>query len=157
MDVVDQAQLLDAIEAAVASDGRWVIANHNLHSLYLYHHDRHLRSFYERADLVHADGMSIVLLARLLGLPLRRGHRLGCMDWIDASMRRAAARGWRVLLLGSSTEVGERAAAMLRSRFPGLEVQHRHGYFDPHRAGPQNRRVVRQICRWRPHLLMVGM
>lgn len=157
VDAVDQLGLLDVIEAAIAGDRRWLIANHNLHSLYLYHHDRHMRSFYERADLIHADGMSIVLLARLLGLPMQRGHRLGCMDWIDASMKRAAARGWRVFLLGSSPEVGARAATLLRSKFPGLEVRHRHGYFDPEPAGEENRRVVRQICCWRPHLLFVGM
>jgi N-acetylglucosaminyldiphosphoundecaprenol N-acetyl-beta-D-mannosaminyltransferase len=42
----------------VVSQGKQiVIANHNLHSVYLYHTDAEMRAFYKQAEIVHIDGM----------------------------------------------------------------------------------------------------
>ncbi|TCJ15260.1 glycosyltransferase [Rubrobacter taiwanensis] len=144
-------------EIAAERDAKWVIGNHNLHSLYIYHHDATMRRFYERADYVHIDGMPLVWMGRLLGHPLTRDHRHTSIDWLPPLLERCAARGLRVFFLGSKPGVDRRAAEHFREHIPGLQLRTHHGYFDATPGGPENERVVRQINAFRPHALMVGM
>lgn len=149
--------LMGGIVEAVENDRRRIIANHNLHSVYLYHQDASLRSFYGRADLVHIDGMSLIWCARLLGSALSSRHRLTPLDWIRPLSAEAARRGWRMFYLGSRPGVAEKGAAILRREFPGLQLDAAHGYFDRRPESAENRAVVEAINRRRPHLLLVGM
>jgi hypothetical protein len=76
-------ELVDAVAQAITSSGRCIIANHNLHSLYMWLHEPRMREFYCLADYTHIDGMSLVLLGRLLGMPLKREHRTGSREPSD--------------------------------------------------------------------------
>ena len=145
------------IAEAVKHDERWIIANHNLHSLCIYHKDPKMRTFYDRADYIHVDGMSLILLGRLLGLPLRREHRVTYVDWTDHLMAVAAQQGWRIFYLGGKPGVVERGASILRQRFPGLQLATAHGYFDVHPSSSENRAVLDAIAAYQPHVLMLGM
>ena len=149
---------LNAHVAAIVQAGeRRILASHNLHSLYLLRNDKKLQTFYERADYVRIDGMAIVLLGRLLGLPLRREHRVTYVDWLPEFMTEAVKQRWRVFYLGSKPGVVERGASVLRARYPGLELSTAHGYFDTSRTSPDSERVIQDINAFRPHVLMVGM
>jgi N-acetylglucosaminyldiphosphoundecaprenol N-acetyl-beta-D-mannosaminyltransferase len=149
--------LKEAIVEAITERRGSIIANHNLHSLYLYHHDDAVRAFYDRAAVVHIDGMSLVVVGQLLGLPLRRAQRLTPLDWIRPLLAEAARRRWRVFYLGGKPGVAERAAALLRNEFPGLAFETAHGYFDARRASAENRAVVETINGFGADLLLVGM
>ena len=146
-----------AVVEGVRSGQRRIIANHNLHSIYLHQRDEKFRAFYARAYLVHVDGMSLILAGRLLGLPLGREHRVTYVDWIDPLLATAAAERWRVLFLGSDVQVGFRGSAALRQRHPGLVLETLPGFFDATRDGEENRAVLRRIHAFGPQLLMVGM
>jgi N-acetylglucosaminyldiphosphoundecaprenol N-acetyl-beta-D-mannosaminyltransferase len=149
--------LTAAVVEGVRSGQRRIIANHNLHSIYLHQRDEQFRAFYARAHLVHVDGMSLILAGRLLELPLRREHRVTYVDWIDPLLATAAAERWRVLFLGSEEQVGFRGSAALRQRHPGLVLETLPGFFDATRDGEENRAVLRRIHAFGPQLLMVGM
>ena len=146
-----------AVEEAVQNRKPRIIANHNLHSVYLYHHDAAVRAFYARAELVHIDGMSLILLGRLLGLPLRRKNRLTPLDWIRPLCAEAARRRWRIFYLGSRPGVAAKGADILREEFPGLLIETVQGHFDMRPDGGANRAVVETINRFQPNLLLVGM
>jgi N-acetylglucosaminyldiphosphoundecaprenol N-acetyl-beta-D-mannosaminyltransferase len=150
-------RLIDTVAEAVKKDRRWIIANHNLHSVYLHHHDAAVRAFYGRADIVHIDGMSLVLFGKLLGLRLSRENRLTPLDWARPLMAEAARRGWRIFYLGSAPGIAARGADILRREFPGLLLDVADGYFDAREDGAENQNVVAGINRYRPHLLLVGM
>lgn len=98
------------VTEAIESGRRVIVANHNLHSIYLYHHDSKMRAFYAAADHIHVDGMAVVALARLLGIALRREHRVTFVDWMGPLASVAADHGWRVFYLGSRPGVAERGA-----------------------------------------------
>lgn len=149
--------LTDAVGAGVRAGEPRIIANHNLHSIYLHQRDEKLRAFYQMASLVHVDGMSIIAAGRLLGLPLRRVHRVTYVDWTAPLLETAAHRGWRVMCLGERSDVARRGAAELRRRHPGLVFEAVPGFFDPTPAGDENRAVLRRIHAFAPHVLMVGM
>jgi N-acetylglucosaminyldiphosphoundecaprenol N-acetyl-beta-D-mannosaminyltransferase len=145
------------IAKAVEHGQRWIIANHNLHSIYIYHHDLKMRDFYAKANYTHVDGMAIVLLGRLLGLPLNREHRVTYADWTTPLIAEAAERGWRVFYLGSKPGVAEQAAKILQEKFPSLQITTAHGYFDACPDSQENQAVLEAINAYQPHVLMVGM
>ncbi len=157
VDAVTHGDLHDVMAQVVANNQRLLIANHNLHSIYLLHHDPHFRGMYERAECIYVDGMPIIFLAQALGLPLKREHRTTFLDAFEDLVAEVARRDWRLFYLGSKPGVADRGAELLRQRFPGLQIATQHGYFDARPGSAENRSVVEAINAFRPHLLMVGM
>lgn len=153
VDALSIEDLNNCISAAVLGDYQWIIANHNLRSLYLYHRDPRMRAFFARAHVIHIDGMSLVYWARLLGYPVRKEHRVTYVDWVHPLMARAEAEGWRVFYLGGRPGVAARAAERLKERYPRLMIRTHHGYF----GLEENEAVLEEIAAFRTHVLMVGM
>ena len=60
------------VEQGIREHQKWIIASHNLHSVYLLHRHPKLREFYSHAHWTHVDGMPLVALGRLYGYPLQR-------------------------------------------------------------------------------------
>lgn len=145
------------IKEAIRFNTKWIIANHNLHSLYLYYHDPVMRKFFAQADYVHIDGMALVLMGRLLGLPFKRKQRVTYADWIWALAADAAKHNWRIFYLGSKPGIAAHGAAILQQKFPGLEIQTTHGYFNAQHDSAENRQVLAAINAYQPNILMVGM
>jgi N-acetylglucosaminyldiphosphoundecaprenol N-acetyl-beta-D-mannosaminyltransferase len=148
-------ELNQLIKRAIENGKKTIIANHNLHSVYIFHHEAKMRSFYDRADYVHIDGMPLVFWARLLGIKLKLNNRITYVDWIKPLLAEAAENEWRVFYLGSRLGVTEKALQKIKGEFPGLRLQCHHGYFD--RQGTPNRDVLAMIKEFQPHILMVGM
>jgi N-acetylglucosaminyldiphosphoundecaprenol N-acetyl-beta-D-mannosaminyltransferase len=157
VNALSMPQLNALIAEAINFNKRWIIAHHNLHSIYVYHHDSKMQAFYAKADYAHVDGMALVLLGRFLGLPLKREHRVTYADWIVPLMAEAASQGWRVFYLGSKPGVAEQGAKSFKERFPNLQIATADGYFDASLDSPENRDRVNKINAYQPHILMVGM
>ena len=153
VDPITIAELHKCIAKAIARGERWIIAHHNLRSVYLYHRDPKMRAFFTKAQVIHIDGMPLVYWARVLGYPVTKQHRVTYVDWVHPLMATAAAEGWRVFYLGGKPGVAARAAEKLRQQYPGLVLETRHGYFTPE----ENDAVLEEITRFQPHVLMVGM
>jgi N-acetylglucosaminyldiphosphoundecaprenol N-acetyl-beta-D-mannosaminyltransferase len=150
---LSRAELLERVAELVRSGRGGIVAHHNLHSAALSRRDPRVRAFYRDADVAHVDGMSLVYAAKLLGLPLRREHRVTYVDLIGPLVALAARERWRVFCLAGRPGVAERAAARLREAHPGLEIETAHGWFEPEVA----EQVVAKIRAFRPQLLFVGM
>ena len=150
-------QLNAIVEGAIARKDRMILANHNLHSVYLYHADSKMRAFYSSAGHIHIDGMPIVLLGRLRGLPLREEHRVTLADWIYPLAQLAAENNWRIFYLGSRPGVAEQGAEILRRLNPGLQIRSAHGYFDPSPDSVEDQAVMAAIQEYQPNLLFLGM
>lgn len=155
LDAITELELYEIMTEVIEAGRRCVIAHHNLHSVYLYHHDAKMRTFYERADYVYADGVPLVYLGRLVGHPLRLEHRSTCWDYIYTLMSLAAWRGWRVFYLGSKPGVPDLGADILRKNAPGLQIATAHGYFSAETE--ENQKVLETINAFQPDILMVGM
>jgi N-acetylglucosaminyldiphosphoundecaprenol N-acetyl-beta-D-mannosaminyltransferase len=149
--------LMTLVAAAIEQQEKCVIANHNMHSVYLFHREKELRDFYSGVQWTHIDGMPIVALARLYGHRVRRDQRVTYIDWTGPLMAGAAENGWRVFYLGSSPGVAEEGAKRLRQTYPELQIQTIHGYFDTNLQSQENDRVLNAIEAYKPHILMVGM
>lgn len=155
VNAITEPELYEVMAETVEADQRCVIAHHNLHSVYLYHHDAKMRTFYERADYVYMDGVPLVYLGKLFGHPLRLEHRSTCWDYVYDLMSQAARRGWRVFWLGSKPGVAELGAEILRKKVPGLHIATAHGYFSMDTE--ENQEVLEAINAFQPNILVVGM
>src|ERR1700693_2396914 len=145
------------VTTAIGHDSRYVLGNHNAHSIYLCGREPQMQEFYSMADFVTIDGMSIILLGRLVGLPLKRRDRAAHLDFMPLLLAEAKREGWRIYYLGSRPGVSERGAAMLREQHPGLQIRTHHGYFNSEKSNIENREVLIDIDAYKPQILLVGM
>jgi N-acetylglucosaminyldiphosphoundecaprenol N-acetyl-beta-D-mannosaminyltransferase len=134
-------ELLRHIQGAVLERRRMVVAGHNLHSVYLWHHHRDIREFYARAGAVIIDGMPLLALLRFwpterrwaawaprdapLDVPPRTRatvvdpsmwtteHRLGSTDWVAGLTELSGLS--RVTALGGTSEAAAAAQAYFES------------------------------------------
>jgi N-acetylglucosaminyldiphosphoundecaprenol N-acetyl-beta-D-mannosaminyltransferase len=155
VDALTVSGLFEVSAAAVAGRRQLVIANHNMHSLYLHRRSPGMRRFFDQADYVHADGMWIVHLARLFKQPLRHEHRITSLDWLDPFLRMAERSSWRVFFLGGTASVASRFEQYIRSNYASLSSGHHDGYFDMHPDSTDNKQILAEIDAFSPHILIV--
>jgi N-acetylglucosaminyldiphosphoundecaprenol N-acetyl-beta-D-mannosaminyltransferase len=149
-------QVLARIASSIDAGERVIMGNHNLHSIFLFATNATMQEFCRKSRWIYIDGMPIVFIGRLLGHPLRREHRVTFIDW-QPLFAEAHRRGWRVFYLGSKAGVAQNGAEILRQKFPSLEIDFCHGYFDETTGSTDNEEVISKINRFRPQLLLVGM
>jgi N-acetylglucosaminyldiphosphoundecaprenol N-acetyl-beta-D-mannosaminyltransferase len=157
VDALSIPELNSLIGKSIEQKQKWIIANHNLHSLYLYHNDPEMQGFYAKAEYTHIDSMPLVFVGKLLGFPLKREQRVTYADWVWPLMGEAASKGWRVFYLGSKPGVAEQGANILRQKYPGLQIACAHGYIDMDKDSQDNLATLAAINAYQPHILMVGM
>lgn len=110
-----------------APDGPVVIANLNLHGLYLALTEPGFAAFCRGADYVVVDGWPIWLWARLrLGSRVNRRHRVGSSDWVGKIIE--ADRAMRVVAVAGRPESARLATRAVRGRCHALDWVGFDGY-----------------------------
>lgn len=104
-----------------------------------------------QADLALADGVGLVWAAWILGR--RLAARLTGVDMMDSLASLAAAKGYRVFLLGAAPGVAEGAAQALVHQHPGLIIA---GWHAGSPREEEEEEIVARIRTARPHLLFVA-
>jgi len=155
VDALRRRDLIDLVKQAIASKDRLLILNHNLHSLYLYETDPEFAEIYSKASWIYIDGIPVVWLGRLAGLPVTATHRITFLDSFGEMLTEASHSGWRVFYLGSSEGVLNEGLALLRERYPNLTIGGRHGFF--RKLGPESDLVITEINDFKADILFVGM
>jgi N-acetylglucosaminyldiphosphoundecaprenol N-acetyl-beta-D-mannosaminyltransferase len=114
--------------------------------------DPALRQACENADLLVADGMSVVWATRLLGCPVP--ERVAGVDLMVRLLEAGARQALRVFFLGARPDIVARLVEICGERHPGLVVAGwRDGYF----AEADHEAVIAEIREARPDILFVGM
>jgi N-acetylglucosaminyldiphosphoundecaprenol N-acetyl-beta-D-mannosaminyltransferase len=78
------------------------------------------REIYSKAFLAIPDGMSIVWAAKFLKTPVR--EKVSGSNLFEKLCEIGASKPLRIFFLGGRPHAAERAAHMLESRYPGLEI-----------------------------------
>jgi N-acetylglucosaminyldiphosphoundecaprenol N-acetyl-beta-D-mannosaminyltransferase len=113
-----------------------------------------------RADLVTADGMPVVWLAKLLGTPL--DERVTGADLVPALAAAMARSGESLFFLGGRGDIGQQAADKLQRQYPGLQVA---GVYSPfvHTEGEaalaaagDDEEILARINQAAPDVLLIG-
>ncbi len=114
MDLVRPEEVFHFVAGKIAARESAVVANHNLHSLYLIRKDEKIAEFFRTSDLIEVDSVPLIFWARIVGRASRRFHRCTYLDWRDAFWERSIQENWKVFFVG-----GARASARRRPRVSG--------------------------------------
>lgn len=151
---VDNVTLEEAaarVEMLIASNQPHLIATPNPEMIVAAQKDAELRNILNNASLRVPDGISMIVVARILGTPLQ--ERVSGIDLMLKLAEVSAVKGYKVFLAGSAPGVADEAARRLKKRFPGLQVVGTyHGYF-----GGDDSALLKLILDAGPDLLFVGL
>jgi N-acetylglucosaminyldiphosphoundecaprenol N-acetyl-beta-D-mannosaminyltransferase len=118
--------------------------------------DRRFRTVLQQAEIVVADGMSIVAASRLLGRPLP--ERIAGVDLVVELCREAAYTQLSVYFLGGRPCAAKKAADNLRARFALLNVAGTDcPPFGFENDPAESAAVARRISEAAPDILFVGL
>jgi N-acetylglucosaminyldiphosphoundecaprenol N-acetyl-beta-D-mannosaminyltransferase len=104
----------------------------------------------QEAELVIPDGIGVVWALRRQGI---RVQRVPGIELAEALISTAAARGWRLALVGGKPEVNWAAIQHWQARFSSLAIWGHHGYFSP--AEEEN--LLPALQAFQPQLVWVGL
>jgi N-acetylglucosaminyldiphosphoundecaprenol N-acetyl-beta-D-mannosaminyltransferase len=155
MDALTFAEALDEIAALVAAGRGGSVLTPNVDHIVTAESHAGLREAYRRASLSLVDGMPVLWAARLLGTPLP--EKVSGSDLVMPLMRRAAAEGWRVYLVGGAPGVAAEAAEKLRRQCGVNVVGHDAPMVRADGSSQDEASLVRRIERARPHLVLVAL
>ena len=126
---LDEDEAISFIDRLVGEGGPHYAAVVNAAKIVATNEDAALKRALLEADLVTADGMSIVWASRVLGQPLKQ--RVTGIDLFERLVERAAAQGWSVYFLGAREESVSKVAERFMKSHPTLRIAGwRNGYFD---------------------------
>jgi N-acetylglucosaminyldiphosphoundecaprenol N-acetyl-beta-D-mannosaminyltransferase len=152
MDAMDLDQAVARCMHAVAYGPAIEVGVLNAAKLVLMRSNRALSDAVSSADLLLADGQSVVWASRFLGHPLP--GRVAGIDLFTGLLAAAERDGRSVYLLGAKPEVLARTVAEIRSRHPRLRIAgSRDGYF----AADEAPAVAEAIRATGADLLFLGM
>jgi len=117
-DPVTLAGAVDRIEAMIDGGGSHYVVTPNVDFLVQVRRDPELHQILVQADLILCDGKPLVWASRLLGNVLPA--RVAGSDLVPELLARAAARNWKIFLLGGAPGVGAEAARRLAAAYPSL-------------------------------------
>ncbi|KPJ61507.1 MAG: hypothetical protein AMJ46_01550 [Latescibacteria bacterium DG_63] len=148
---------MESIEAFVSSGKPHKILVANAAKLVKAQKDPELLSALRTSDLVTADGISIVLGARVFGVKLVE-RVTGSEHLVPLCCERAAKRGHSVFFLGAGPGVADKAAQILKERYPGLKVAGTHspGY-NVLTDESETQRAVQAVREVSPQILFVAL
>ena len=149
---LSEDEAIAAIERLVAAGGSHYAAVVNAAKLVAANTDDKLKRALLEADLVTADGMSVVWASRLLGHPLK--ERVTGIDMFERLAARAADRDWAVYFLGARDESVRGTVERLIIAHPKLRVA---GYCNGYFKASESAAVARAINESKADLLFVAM
>jgi N-acetylglucosaminyldiphosphoundecaprenol N-acetyl-beta-D-mannosaminyltransferase len=157
--LVDNCSFKEACDAIVShakSRGKPAyVATANAQHIDLLDRDKRLQKIYNRADLVVADGFSLLLAARVSGRVLR--ERIAGVDMFQTVCELAAKHDLRVFLLGGRPQSADLTAKVLKQRFSSLRID---TYCPPlgfEETSVGLKETAQAICDAAPDLLFVAL
>lgn len=151
VDGVTYQDLLDRVDAYIASRQPHQIVTLNPEMVVMAYRDPDFRRILNAADLNVADGVGLMLAARWLGCPLP--ERVTGSDGIYRLAAHCAQRGYRPFFLGAAPGVAGVVAQRLTAAYPGLEVA---GTYAGSPREEEADEIITRVRAARPDLLLVA-
>lgn len=152
--IVDMSGTLARIEAMVQSGGPHYIVTPNVDFVVQAREDQELHRILCDADLVICDGMPLVWASKWFGNPIP--ERVAGSDLATPLLELAHRKQMKLFLLGAAEAINEKAAAMIRLNYPGVQLV---GNYSPAYAAlveMDHADINRRIKEAAPDILLVG-
>lgn len=153
IDELNMEAVLKKIEAwLMTASNSHLIVTPNSEMIVLAEEDSDLKKILNNADLTVADGVGVLLAARLMGQSLP--ERVTGIDLTKELLAVVAEKGYSVYFLGAQPGTAQRAKQRLKEKYSQLRVLGtHHGYLDRQSEA----QVIEEINSLQPDLLLVGM
>ena len=152
IDVLTMAETVERARVAMRNRTRLQHVALNVAKFVNMRSDPVLRSDVVESDVIGIDGMGIVLAARWFGIPVK--ERVAGVDLFQEILAVCASDGFRPFLLGATSDVLHRAADVIGTKFPTIQLAGlRDGYFRP----DEEEEVVEQIINSKADCLFIAM
>ncbi len=151
VDSVTYDDVIDIMSNWIDEGGPHQIATVNPEFVMAAQRDARFRGTLRSADLCVADGVGLLWAARRLGQSLP--ERVTGSDLVPRVAAEAAARGWRVYLLGAAPGVADATAQVLTTQNPGLRIA---GSFSGSPSALDAPAIVAWVRHARPDVLFVA-
>jgi N-acetylglucosaminyldiphosphoundecaprenol N-acetyl-beta-D-mannosaminyltransferase len=142
------------IEEQIREGGFHQVATANVDFLKNAMHDNELRDILCSCDMVVPDGMPVVWMSRLIGTRLK--ERVSGIDLVERLAEVSARRGYGVFLLGASESCSQRAAKVLKHRYPELRIVGRYSPEPQPLEKMNHEEILRRIEEAEPEILLVA-
>lgn len=151
-----EAQVVEHVAArAAAGEGGWVVTV-NLDILRRICREQAVRELLAPADIFTADGMPLVWASRLQGQPVPERVAGSALVW--SLPERAAGAGLRLYLLGGDPGTAEAGAAVLKARYPALDIAGWHCPLMGFEDNPEQvAAMAKAVEAAQPHLVFVAL
>jgi N-acetylglucosaminyldiphosphoundecaprenol N-acetyl-beta-D-mannosaminyltransferase len=117
---ITYAEWIDLITDWITSGRPHHVCTINPEMIMIAQSDPNFHNILSRADLTVPDGVGLLWAARHIGKPLP--ERVTGSDGVPLIAAEAAKRGWKLYLLGAAPGVADKAAEVLRTRHPDLQI-----------------------------------
>ena len=122
-------EVLERVDAAIASHASLDIGVVNGAKVVNMQKDPELSEAVLSADVIYADGMSVVWASRFLKKPLP--ERIAGIDLMHGILQQGQTKGYRVFCLGATQEVLDTVCERFGTDYPGAKIVGSHnGYFN---------------------------
>jgi N-acetylglucosaminyldiphosphoundecaprenol N-acetyl-beta-D-mannosaminyltransferase len=157
---VDNVTLIEAakkVEVMIAEKSPHLIVTPNPELIVAAQDNQELKKIMNSAALRVPDGISMVVVSKILGRPLK--ERVSGIDLMLKLIEVSAKKGYKIFLLGSAPGVADEAAAKLKAKYPSLQiVGTQDGYFGlPAGQGGDDSSVIEKIKKAKPDILFTGL
>jgi N-acetylglucosaminyldiphosphoundecaprenol N-acetyl-beta-D-mannosaminyltransferase len=152
IDVLTMAETIERARAAMRDRKRLQHVALNVAKFVNMRSDPVLCSDVMESDLVGIDGMGIVFAARQFGIPVQ--ERVSGVDLFQQLLTVCAADGFRPYFLGATPDVLHRAADVIVSQFPQIQLA---GLQDGYFSSDCEAQVVKQIIDSKADCLFIAM
>ena len=150
IDNLDIKEAVAEIEVCVREGEPDLIVTANPEIIMLARQDEEFSRRLERARMITADGIGVVIAARLLGKPVKQ--RVAGIDLVTALFALGAKKGLTFYFVGARPGVAEKAARKVRSDYPGIQIIGvHHGFFR------DDSELLRDIAAQKPDILLAAL
>ena len=151
--MIDDGSLEETVTEIIQRIQRNEVIEHvgvNSNKVVLSHRNTEIKKIIQQADMVSADGYSVVRACRWI--KKKKIDRVTGIDTMMALLEQAEKKGMTVYFLGTKEAILNRLLEVLREQYPNLKIAGaHHGYFK------DEEEVVRKIAVCQPQMLFIGM
>lgn len=151
----DSITMKDAVERSIRfleTQGLSMIFTANPEIVMMAHKEEEFLQIINQGDMVVADGVGVVIGAKMLRRPMP--ERVAGYDLVQNIFKEIKDRSKTVYLFGAAPEIAKKAAKRMVKQHPGLHIVGYHdGYFDKE----EEARIISEINRLKPDILLVGL
>jgi N-acetylglucosaminyldiphosphoundecaprenol N-acetyl-beta-D-mannosaminyltransferase len=152
VDALTMKQALSLVDETIRQRKQLLIGVVNAAKIVNMGRNHELDEAVRAADVIFADGMSVVWASRILGQKLP--ERVPGIDLMTHMLELADERGYRVFCLGAAQEVLEMIVRQIEERYPGAVLVGSHqGYF----TNQDEPRIAEEIKAAAPDMLFAAM